>query len=153
MSIQVPPWVLIDKVTSLLSELTMTINGCPTEALSTKNWVCPGEMEPVTIPVVAFDKKLMRVASGGIKVAPTGGRVGISKVGVTKGVADGGTVAVFAGVIARIVAATMVSTALGTIVGMDVPMQAAVRTRVVIPTLKSCLDLTIQFSDSGVEFP
>jgi hypothetical protein len=110
-------------------------------------------MDPVTIPVVAFDKKLMREASGGIKVAPTGGSVGISKVGVVNGLADAGTVAVFAGVIARIVAATMVSTAFGTVVGRVDPMQAAVRDNIVIPALKSCTDLDIQFSNLGVEFP
>jgi hypothetical protein len=148
LSIEVPPWVLTDKVTSWFNDSTETIIGCPWEAFNTKNNDCPGWMGPLTTPVVAFDRKLMRVAAGGINVDPTAGSVGMEKVGETVkvGVIVAGRVGVIAGVMARWVAATMVSTALGVFVGMVDPRQAVVMTRIVNPAAKRLLVLNIHIS-------
>jgi hypothetical protein len=129
-------------------ELTVTIIGCPWEAFNTKNIACPGWMGALITPVVALERKLIRVASGGTNVDPTGGRVGIEKVGEAKtgDVAVAGGVGVITGVIARIVAATIVSTAFGTVVGMADPRQATVTMSTMKPVAKICLVSVIQFS-------
>ena len=105
-------------------------------------------MGPLTTPVVALDKKLMRVAAGGINVDPTGGSVGMEKVGdaVKGAVAVAGRVGVIVGVMARWVAATMVSTALGTVVGMVDPRQAVITIRTVNQAAKRLLVLNIHIS-------
>jgi hypothetical protein len=106
-------------------------------------------MGALKTPVVALDKKLIRVALGGTNVNPTGGSVGIEKVGEAKtgDVAVAGAVGVIIGVIARMVAATMVSTAFGMVVGMADPRQATVTMSTMKLVAKNCLVLVIQFSN------
>src|SRR5512142_3141269 len=72
----VPPCVLIESVTSLFSEFTLTSMGWAWKAC--KTYVCdwPGPMGALTTPAVAPLMKLIRVAGGTAAVGTLAGSVG-----------------------------------------------------------------------------